>query len=171
MKYLPALLLIFSLIFPTCQPEREAPGPPVRLDEDVEEIIRVTLESMAGPVSLHLYLGGTGETAAPETRAILEFMAVTSPQITLLDYSLDPAGGDADPGFSPEVEHGPVVRIDGTNKGSLFFYGLPERKELPPFLDGVLMASGYPTDLPPDVQTFLSGIDHDVQIRIFTSPD
>lgn len=125
---------------------------------------------MTGPVTLHFFQGGN-ETAHRGTRAILEFMAESSGQIRLLDHSLEPANNNTGPGLLQGASYGPVVRIEGVNPGSLYFYGYPERKELKPFLDGVLMASGVRVDLPTDAESFLSNLKEDVWIRIFTTPD
>jgi hypothetical protein len=171
--FLPPLLLLaaVALLFSSCQPGAEKAQPPARLGEDVREVIRTTLVSLPEPVTLHFYKGGDGEKGVRETRAILQFAAETAPQISLLDHSLDPADGEGNPGSSLGVDHGPVVKIEGANEGALFFYGLPERKELKPFLNGILMASGHPVDLPAGAESFLSSLDQDVLIRIFTTPD
>lgn len=165
--FIPALIIALS----SCRPGSEPARPPVQLGEDVKETIRTTLSAMAGPVTLHFYQGGAGATAERETRAILEFMATAAPQISLLNHSLDADDNAADQGISPGVDHGPVVVIEGANRGSLIFYGFPERKELAPFLDGVLFASGKQKELPAEAEDFLSSLDQNVRIRIFTAPD
>jgi hypothetical protein len=166
----PAFLLML-LILPGCQPSGETAGPPVRLGEDAKTKIRDTLSSMESVVTLHLYYGGTGESVSRKMRALLELMVETSPKVGREDHSLDEDPRAAGFQSSLRVDHGPVVRVDGARNGPLLFYGFPERKELQPFLDGVLIASGQPTELPSGVENYLVNLDQDVEIRIFTSPD
>jgi len=170
-KVIALLIAALSLSLASCQPGREPARPPVLLGQDVKEAITTTLASMKGPVTLHLYHGGAGETAERETRAVLDFMADSSPQISVVDHALDQKEGSPEKEFSPGVNHGPVIRIEGANRGSLVFYGYPERRELKPFLEGVLLASGYPDNLPAVAEAFLADLDQDIRIRIFTTPD
>ena len=168
--FLLALALV-AFILPACQPDGQKPGPPVRLGSDVENTIRTALASVPGPVTLHFYTGGTGETAARETRAVLDFIEDTSSNIDILEHAIDGLTGadEADSGIG--VDHGTVIKIVGANKGTMLFYGYPERKELPPLLDGILMASGHPVDLPADAISYLDNLGQDILIRIFTTPD
>jgi hypothetical protein len=162
--------LIF-LAFSGCKPGGETALPPVLLGEDVQRTVVEALGDVESPVTLHFYEGGKGETSGRETRALLEFMAETSPLISVAGYSLDSGSSAAEPGLAQDVTHGPAIRIEGIGGDSLFFFGFPERKELKPFLSGVVIASGGPTDLPEEVETFLAALQEDVRIRIFTSPD
>ena len=69
------------------------------------------------------------------------------------------------------VSHGPVIEMMGRAPGTLRYYGHPERMEVRPFLEGILSASGYPTELAPEVKSYISGLDEEVLIRIFVTPD
>ena len=116
--------------------------------------------------------GGGGETAQRETRALLEFVAEASPQVSLSFHSLEEGPSAADFRSSLGVSHGPVVAIEGTaDRGPFLFYGFPERKELKPFLDGVVIASGVTATLPAEVEIFLAALQRETVIRIFTAPD
>ena len=168
--YLPIILAII-LIISGCQPGGETVRPPVRLGEDAKTRIRDTLASMESAVTLHFYQGGTGDSTSRKMRTLLEFMTDTSPKVGREDYSLDEDPAAASFQSSLKVDHGPIVRVDGAGKGPLLFYGFPERKELQPFLDGILIASGQSTELPAGVENYLVNLDQDVEIRIFTSPD
>ena len=78
------LLLAFS----SCQPAGEPVGPPVRLGEEVKNMVAESLAGIKGTVTLRLYEGGDGDTAERETRALLDFVAEASPQISLSLHSL-----------------------------------------------------------------------------------
>jgi hypothetical protein len=64
-----------------------------------------------------------------------------------------------------------VIEMKGQAPGILGYYGYPERKEVRPFLEGILSASGHPADLTSEVRSFISSLDEEVLIRIFTTPD
>ena len=171
MKNLLSIILIIFMLLPGCRPGGETIGPPVRLGEDTRTRIRDTLSSMESVVTLHLYHGGPGESINRKMQTLLEFMVETSPNVGREDHSLDEDPSAAGFRSSLRVDHGPVVRVDGAGNGPLLFYGFPERKELQPFLDGILIASGQPTELPSGVENYLVNLEQDVEIRIFTSPD
>jgi alkyl hydroperoxide reductase subunit AhpF len=171
MKNSTPIFLILFLILPGCQPGGETVEPPFRLGADVKTGIRDALATMESDVTLHFYHGGKGDSTSRKVRALIEFMEDVSPRIRTEDYSLDERPGAAGFRSSLGVDHGPVVRIEGAGKGNHLFYGFPERKELNPFLDGILTVSGQPAELPDGVENHIVNLDQDVEIRIFTSPD
>ena len=133
--------------------------------------MREALAAVKNPVTLHYYEGGDGETAGRKTWALLEFMAETSVQISVSRYSLDDGPSAAEIRSSLGVSHGPAIRMVGAGQGTFLFFGFPERKELGSFLEGVVIASGVQAILPPQVETVLANLQHEVLIRIFTTPD
>lgn len=161
-----------ALTLSNCQPVAERPQRPVIISETVKSTVGEALTTLKNPVTIHLFEGGKGETKGRETRALLEFMAENSPMITLSAYSLE-EGPSADRLRTwLGVSHGPAMMIEGEKQeGSFFFYGFPERKELTSFLDGVTLASGAPANLSGEIEDFLAGLQQEVRIRIFTTPD
>ena len=106
-----------ALAFSGCQPGGEVAQPPATLGEKIQDTIREAVGVLKNPVALHLFEGGKGETAGRETRALVEFMAETSPMITLSISSFEdsPAGGDLPSSLG--VSHGPVITIEGLADG------------------------------------------------------
>jgi hypothetical protein len=51
------------------------------------------------------------------------------------------------------------------------YYGFPERKEVGPFVDSVVLAAGGDVKLSPEMSDFLSQLEQEVVIRIFTTPE
>lgn len=125
------------------------------------------LDSLEGPVTLEITLGGEEETMAEEAVALVEFIGSTSEKVSVTRLDLvshyEPAGLG--------TTHGPVIEMKGTAPGILRFYGYPERKEVRPFLEGILTASGLRTAIPPDIETYVKTLEEEVVIRIFTTPD
>ena len=125
------------------------------------------LASMEDPVTIQLTVGGEGETRAEEAEALVDLVAGISPGVSV--KKLDIANHPDTP--EPGVSHGPIIEMAGKAPGVLRYYGYPERKEIRPFFEGILAASGYLSDLPPSVESYISDLDKEVWIRIFTTPD
>ncbi len=157
-----ALLSLFS-----CQSGKEAAKPPVRLGPDVERLVGEILAPMEEPVTIQITRGGDGESKGKETQALVDFIAETSPKVSVnrLDIANHPDLLDLG------VSHGPVIEMRGRAPGTLRYYGYPLRKEVRPFLEGILSASGHRADLDPEVEAYISGLDEEVLIRVFVTPD
>ncbi|HDL53841.1 MAG TPA: hypothetical protein ENH32_07695 [Proteobacteria bacterium] len=120
------------------------------------------------PVTLQFYRGGPGEKNAEETAALLDLIKNSSSQIEIKEHNLfrdsqlmGPLG----------IKHGPVIIPRGPNPIDISYYGYPARRELEPFLDGVLIASGQIPRLSASTETFLKELDQDLLIRVFVTPD
>lgn len=163
----PFILALVILAVSSCQSNKEAAKPPVRLGPDVERLIGEILAPMEEPVTIQIIRGGDGETKGEEAQALVDLIAEISPKVTVnrLDIETYP---DL-PGLG--VSHGPVIEMRGQAPGTLRYYGYPERREVRPFLEGILSASGHPADLSPIVKSYISGLGEEVWIRIFTTPD
>ena len=158
---LSALLLLVA-----CDSPKQAAKPPVRISAEAKKIVQEKLASITSPVTLLLYRGGENERQGEETQVLVDFIKETSTKVTVVTGELDDeAKADL------EVNHGPVVEMKSPVGGVMRYYGFPERKEVRPFLEGILLASGGAVKLSPDVRSFLAGLEQDVVIRIFTTPD
>ncbi len=158
--------LMGVILLTGCDSPRQAGRPPVRVSAEVKKIVQEGLASLTSPVTLRLYRGGENERQGEETQALLDFMAETSPNVTIMDIEFNESS-TAD----LEVDSGPVAEMKGPAGGIMRYYGFPERREVAPFVDSVLVASGGPVTLSPDVRSFLTGLKQEVVIRIFTTPD
>jgi len=166
-----SILALVVLALSACQSGKEAAKPPVRLGDEVLKAVTDSLSNLKGPVTLHLYLGGPAEKEAGEARALVAVIDDASPAVTAVLHDLDKDPDARERKASLGVDHGPVIVIQGPEKRTLVFYGFPDRKELQPFLDGILAAAGRPVPLPREVDDFLAKLDREVLIRIFTTPD
>jgi hypothetical protein len=88
--------------------------------------------------------------------------------VTLVNRDLGP---DSAASRGLGVDHGPVMAISGEDFMGISYYGYPARKELAPFLDGVVIASGGAPPMVPDTAGFLADLKKDVHIRVFVTPD
>jgi len=161
------LAFIALLILPSCQPGKEATKPPVKLDPEVERLAGEILTRMEEPVTLQIFRGGEGEAMGDEAQALVDFIAEISPKVSVkrLDIATHPDLLDLG------VSHGPVIEMRGRAPGTLRYYGYPLRKEVRPFLEGILSASGHRADLDPEVEAYISGLDEEILIRVFVTPD
>ena len=141
--------------------------PPVRLGSEVMQLAEEVLASLESHVTVQLTLGGDGETRTRETEALVELVARTSSKVTVnkLDFADHPDE------INTGVSHGPIIEMKGKAPGTLKYYGYPERKEVRPFLEGILSASGRKSGLLPDIESYITRLDEEILIRIFTTPD
>lgn len=162
-----ALVALMGVLLLTgCQSGQDARKPPVRVSAEAKRIVQEGLVALTSPVTLHLYRGGENERQGEEAQALIDFMAETSPNILVVNSEFTDASR-----AELEVDSGPVVEMKGRAKGIMRYYGFPERKEVAPFVDSILVASGGPIKLSPDVRSFLTGLKQEVVVRIFTTPD
>ena len=154
------------LLLTGCQSGQDARKPPVRVSAEAKKIVQESLVALTSPVTLHLYRGGENERQGEEAQALIDFMAETSSNIIVVNSEFNDASR-----AELEVDSGPVVEMKGRAKGIMRYYGFPERKEVAPFVDSVLVASGGPVKLSPDVRSFLTGLKQEVVVRIFTTPE
>lgn len=167
LKTLRVLILVLAIFaFPSCQSGKKS-ALSVHLDPELQQLAEEILASMDGPVTLRITRGGKGERMGADTQALVEHIAGITPDLSVKRVEISSSAAAANLG----VTHGPVIEMVGQAPGTLRYYGYPERKETRPFLEGVLTASGHRADLAPEVISFLSALDEEVWIRIFTTPD
>ena len=168
LKFIKTLIIaIFISGLFSCQPSKEAAKPPVRLGPEVKQLVQEVLAPLESPVTVKLTLGGEGESKAEETVMLLGAISETTAKVTVNKLDLASYPDTPEPG----VTHGPIIEMAGRAPGILRYYGFPERKEVRPFLEGILSASGQLSDLPPAVESYIKDLDEEIWIRIFTTPD
>ena len=168
MKFFKILIIaLFISGLTSCQSGKEAAKPPVRLGPEVNRLAEEVLAPLVNPVTIQLTLGGAGEGRAEEAVALAEVIGETSAKVTVRKLELANHPDTPEPG----VSHGPIFEMMGKAPGILRYYGYPERKEMRPFLEGVLSASGHMSDLPSAVESYITDLDEEIWIRIFTTPD
>jgi hypothetical protein len=166
-----AALIAVLLLLPACDSSKQAAKPPTRLGADVKKAVQENLASITSPVTVRLYRGGEGEVQGEEAQLLMDLMSRTSTSITVESGEMND-----NTKAELEVDHGPVIEYSGPTGGVMRYYGFPERKEVGPFVDSVILASGgLPSggaiNLSPEMSNFLSQLEQEVVIRIFTTPD
>ena len=161
---IPAAIAI--LLFSACDSTQQAAKPPARLGADVKKAVQENLASITSPVTVRLYRGGEGEVQGDEAQLLVDLMASTSSGVVAQPVAMD-ENAKAD----LEVDHGPVIEFSGPTGGTMRYYGFPERKEVGPFVDSIVLASGGEAKLSPAMSGFLSELEQEVVIRIFTTPE
>jgi hypothetical protein len=167
MRFEITIAAFIALALPACQSGKEAAKAPLRLGPEVKGLAEEVLAALENPVTIKLTLGGEGEIRAEEAAALVDMIGETSEKVTV--NRLDLANHPDTP--EPGVSHGPIIEMTGKAPGVLRYYGYPERREMRPFFEGVLSASGRLPDLPPAVESYLTDLDEEIWIRIFTTPD
>lgn len=139
-----------------------------RLSRQERELVKVKLNMLTKPVTVHIYTGGGGRGRTGEVLALLELMKTTSPLVNFVEHDID-----EDESLKEDlgVNHGPVMALKGEKFFGISYYGYPAQLELEPFLDGILIASGKVSPLSPSTSAFLAKLDQDVHLRVFVTPD
>jgi len=161
------LFAVGILALPSCQPGKEAAAPPFRLGPEVEALVKEVLDPLENPVTIRITRGGVGESSGEKAQALVDLITEVSPRVGVnrLDITTNPDT------LVPGVSYGPIMEMRGQAPGTLRYYGFPERRETRPFLEGILLASGHQMDLVPEIKSFISALDQEIWIRIFTTPD
>lgn len=139
----------------------------MRVDPEVKQLAEEVLAPLQNPVTIQLTLGGKGESRAEEAVALTEVISEISAKVTVRELEIANHPDTPEPG----VSHGPIIEMMGNAPGILRYYGYPDRKEMRPFFEGILSASGHLSDLPPAVVSYISDLEEEIWIRIFTTPD
>ncbi len=139
---------------------------PLRLSSDDRRLVREKTAALTEPVTLKLYTGSLIEKHSPETRELLKLMSSMASRIKVEEVSLT----------NPEdikhldTDHGPVTVFEGSAGNRITYYGFPDKLELEPFLDSLLITSGQMESLAPSTVSYLEKLDADVKIQVFVTP-
>ncbi len=151
-----------------CDLKPDRAGKKIRFEKTVLETVEDKLAQLNTQVTVHLYRGSGKESGAQETSALLDLMTEKSGFLTVERHNLDQ---ESDIRETMKADHGPILIPAGPRNSRSSFLGYPDRKELAPFLDSILIASGQVPELGPGTEAFLKGLDEEVFIRVFTTPD
>jgi hypothetical protein len=164
------LFICFAVLFGLAACESKPGGTPakIRFDKTVVEMVEGKLAQLETPVTVHLYRGSGNERGADKTSALLDLMTEKSKLLAVEGHNLDQ---ESDIRESMKTEHGPILILAGPENSRSSFLGYPDRKELAPFLESILIVSGQVPELTPGTAAFLKGLDQEVFIRVFTTPD
>ncbi|MHB0980895.1 MAG: protein disulfide oxidoreductase [Thermoleophilia bacterium] len=160
---------------PEAPPEPEEP--PALAKEDRENLTRILLERMSGPVQFTFFgqAGGGGEAPVPvcdscrEARRLLEEFASLSDKLTL---EVRDFRGDLDSATSLGVERIPatLVAAPGEERPRIRFFGVPEGYEFGALLDDVLAVSAGVPRLSAETLVALTAVRRPVHLEVLTTP-
>ncbi|UCF30028.1 MAG: hypothetical protein JSV26_08050 [bacterium] len=166
------ILISATLVLAGC-PSRDdgaksVSAPVIQLGEEATSLITRKMILLTRPVVIHLYRGSGKEKNTDKVEALLEIVAGASDNLSVVKHDLA-----EDPDLRRELtsDHGPIMVFEGPSEARISYYGYPERKELSPFLDGILISSGSTTPLTDRSRDFLGGLDREVGFKVFVTPD
>lgn len=139
---------------------------PIRLSLMDRKLIREKTARITEPVTINFYTGMPGEKHAAETKALLDLMSTMTAKVKVNELGLSEQGIQE----KLETDHGPVMVPEGTSPIGISYYGYPERMELEPFLDSILIATGQMEPLADSTVSYLKSLDSDIMIRVFVTP-
>ena len=168
MKIRSHTLLLFGVLAISLSVQAVAHARSVRLSRAVTESVKGKMGSLKNPVTLTLYSGGPGDRKTDESRVLLRLIGSVSSKVRVVERDLFK---DIKARERLGTEYGPVFVFSGTEPPGITYYGYPEQRELAPFLDGILIASGRTSPLAGDTEAFLKDLNEDIHIKVFVSPD
>ncbi|MEW6212257.1 MAG: thioredoxin family protein [Acidobacteriota bacterium] len=108
----------------------------------------------------------TCETCEP-TRQLLEEVAALSDHVKLTVHELSKSREEA---FSRGIDRVPSFVIEGASRGRVRFFGIPSGYEFSAFIADLVDVSKGETDLSQETRDFLSTLEENVHIKVFTTP-
>jgi glutaredoxin-like protein len=149
-------------------PEKEAGELKAHLESHLTA--PVTMDLFIRPVT-SLWVPGRRECETCEdTRKLLEEVAALSDRITLRvhDVAAEPEAATA-AGLEPDQV--PALVLTGAASGRVRFLGIPAGLEFVTLLRGMIDVGRGGTDLSQETKQALRGLENDVHIRVFVTPE
>jgi alkyl hydroperoxide reductase subunit AhpF len=106
------------------------------------------------------------ETCA-QTEQLLEEVAGLSDKISLTVHELASAAEEA---ASYNIDRVPAFVVKGAARGQIRFFGIPSGYEFSSFIGDLLDASTGTTGLSEETRGYLTSLNEDINIKVFTTP-
>lgn len=103
-----------------------------------------------------------------DTQALLEEVASLSDNLNLTVHELD---GARDQAADLGVDRVPAFVVKGAARGNVRFFGIPSGFEFSAFIADLVDVSRGTTDLSEETREFLSELNEDLNIKVFTTPN
>lgn len=108
----------------------------------------------------------TCETCA-QTEQLLEEVASLSDKINLTVHELASAAEEA---ASHNIDRVPAFVIKGAARGQIRFFGIPSGYEFSSFIGDLVDASTGTTGLSEETRSYLTSLNENINIKVFTTP-
>lgn len=138
------------------------------IDDATAAQLRAVFAHLASPVRLAVFSQAVADPASEEVRALVEELAGLDPKIEAeaCNFVLH-AERVAELG----IERIPAIAILGAERDhGLRFYGLPSGYEFGSLIEAILDVSSGDSGLAEDTRRRLAALEHDVRIRVFSTP-
>ena len=137
-----------------------------RFDVELKGDVNLTLYSkneLGG-----LYIPGRECQTCPPTEQLLEEVCELSPKLNLdvVDYYANPQQATED-----GISRIPAIVVSANGGKNVRFYGLPSGMEFAVLLETIVASSAKGSPLALDTRRALKGLDRDVHIQVFVTPD
>ena len=142
-------------------------------NEDQEYLTTLFGERLVDNVTLHLYTQPVIVTAderdceaCEPTRELLEELAALSDKLTLEVHTVAPAQRMSQIGIS-EI---PAIVLEGTNRGTVRFIGIPSGYEFGTLVEDLLDVSTGETQLTAHTLEVLDALNSPIHVKVFVTP-
>jgi len=135
------------------------------LSDGTRDLLRDALAQMSAPVTLHLFAGDDGVSAAARRHALE--IAALAPGITLEEHRVP---RDAEVAERFGIEHAPALAVVADRDRGVRVYGAPGGYEFMTLVDTILMMSSGDSGLSPASRARLAGLTGRRDVLVFVTP-
>ncbi len=128
-------------------------------------MISKSLSKLKGNVKLLLFTSGKYKKVEKQVEAALEEIVLLNKKLSLKKYDAGSKKAKME-----GIETGPVILIEGKQKGEIRFFGFPSGYQFPIFIMDVLEASGAKQNINPKIAKRAKGIKKKTRIQVFEMP-
>lgn len=138
------------------------------IDDGVAGELRKAFAALGRPVRLAVFSDAEGDAPADEIRQLVEELAALEPRLSAEAHSADLNGTRA---RELGIERAPAIAVLGEAVDhGVRLYGLPGGYEFGALVEAVLDVSRGDSGLLPETRSALAGLEHEVRIRVFSTP-
>lgn len=135
------------------------------LSKKLKKTISGSLSELKKPVRILLFTSGRYPKVEKEIEMAMNEIVSLNGKLSLEKYKVDSRKAK-----SEGITNGPVIMIDGEQKGKIRFFGFPSGYQFPIFIMDVLEASGARQKINPKVAKQAKAIKKKTRIQVFEMP-
>ncbi|MCG3218268.1 MAG: thioredoxin family protein [Candidatus Heimdallarchaeota archaeon] len=138
----------------------------IDIDRETEREVIKLLSMLEDEVVVHLFVIDSC-VYCKETEIMLRTLADLSDMVKLLIWS----GSNNKKAQEYAIDKFPGIIIEGKNKGTIRFFGIPSGYEYTSLVHSILSAGSFSTDIDDNIRERIEKLEKNVHIQIFVTPD
>jgi glutaredoxin-like protein len=138
----------------------------IDIDEKTEREVKKLFTLLEEEVDVHLFVIDSC-VYCRETELMLKTLADLSDMVSLFIWS----GSNNQKAQEYAIDKFPGIIIEGKNKGTIRFFGIPSGYEYTSLVHSILSAGAFSKDVDEAIRKRLDKLEKNVHIQIFVTPD